>query len=97
MHSRSSSRSCALVLALCCGCYTVPLTEAGKGVQLMKSDPPEGCREVGSVAGKGDDEQIKVGLRNGAARKGGNYVRMETFNAATETQTGTAFRCGSAD
>jgi len=87
----------AVALGLLCGCYTAPLTEGGKGVQLMKSDPPAGCREVGSVAGRGDDEQRKVSLRNGAASKGGNYVRMETFDAATETATGTAFRCGSAN
>ena len=87
----------ALALMLSFGCYTETLTEAGKAVQVMESDPPAGCREVGSVAGRGDAEQIKINLRNAAASKGGNYVRLETFDVANETTTGTAFRCADAN
>ena len=86
-----------LTLAPLLGCYTVPLSEGGKRVLLMKSDPPPDCREVGSVAARGDDEEIKVGMRHAAAKKGGNYVRMEAFNPLTSTGTGTAFRCANAE
>jgi hypothetical protein len=81
------------VLVVGAGCYSAPLTEGGRAVQLMKGDPPATCQDVGSVSGRGDDEEMKVGLRNHAARKGANYVRMETYSAITETTTGTAFRC----
>ncbi len=75
------------------------LTEAGTGVKLMKADPPADCADVGGVSsykiGPGYQDALKIALRNQAADKGGNYVRLESLtddgNAA-----GTAYKCPAA-
>ncbi|MCB9489995.1 MAG: DUF4156 domain-containing protein [Deltaproteobacteria bacterium] len=65
----------------------------------MKSDPPDGCEEIGQVrgepAGMGPAtpmESAKIDMRNEAAEMGANYVRMEAVmqNGAVE---GTAYKC----
>jgi hypothetical protein len=94
---RPSASWIAAPLLLSAACYSAPLTEAGKTVQLMKADPPSGCREVGSVSGRGDDDEIKIAMRNYAAKLGGNYVRMETMDPRLGTGSGTAFRCPTSD
>ena len=84
--------------ALACswGCGTT-LTEAGRNVQLMKADPSAGCKEVGQVSGivKSPQppfiEDAKNEMRNEAATKGANYVRMETLTDSS--MTGTAYAC----
>jgi hypothetical protein len=49
-------------------------------VKLMKNDPPPSCAEVGSVSGytvgPNYEERLKNKLRNDAADKGANYVRL---------------------
>ena len=72
------------------------LTQAGAQVQLMKGDPPPTCKEVGSVSGYtiGPDyqEKNKNKLRNEAAAKNGNFVRLEQ-NDSDGNAAGTAYRC----
>ena len=72
------------------------LTEAGARVKLMKADPPQACTEVGSVSGykvgPNYQERLKNDLRNDAAGKGANYVRLETLTSDGNA-SGTAFRC----
>jgi hypothetical protein len=73
------------------------LSEAGRGVKVMKADPPQGCVEVGSVDGsaKGPDhvERAKNAMRNEAAERGANYVRLETLNTEDGEAAGTAYKC----
>jgi hypothetical protein len=85
-----------LWLVLTIGCSPVALTEAGKNVRTITSDPPATCEDIGTVYGRGDSEEIKNGMRNEAAEKGANYVRMETYNPMTAGGSGTAFRCPTA-
>jgi hypothetical protein len=72
------------------------LTEAGARVKLMKADPPPTCTEVGSVSGykvgPNYQDRLKNDLRNDAADKGANYVRLETLTSDGNA-SGTAFRC----
>ena len=74
------------------------LTEGGKRVQLMKSDPPPGCVELKSItgdasgAGAAIGERSRVATRNMAANLGANYVRMETVDRYGII-TGTAYKC----
>jgi hypothetical protein len=72
------------------------LSEAGAQVKLMKADPPQGCAEVGGVSGykvgPNYQERLKNDLRNDAAAKGANYVRLETLTSDGNA-SGTAFRC----
>lgn len=80
-----------------CGTTTV-LTDAGKMVKLMKSDPSEHCEEIGDVdsdtyPAHSDKGSSKNMLRNRAAEQGSNYVRLETYNSLTGTFQGTAYKC----
>lgn len=59
-------------------------------VRLMKSDPPQGCQELGPVQEAiwfGDVEGAREKLKTRARAMGANYVRLEL------PTTGTAFRC----
>ena len=82
-----------LVLVACGG---GSLSQAGAQVKLMKADPPQGCTEVGGVSGYtvGPDyqERNKNKLRNEAAEKRANYVRLEQ-NDSDGNAAGTAYRC----
>ncbi len=76
------------------GCGSTP--EKKINVQLMKSDPPMGCQMVGDVQSKGDDmNEAKAHLRQQAADKGGNYVRLDALSMAggDAIAAGAAFRC----
>jgi hypothetical protein len=72
------------------------LTQAGAAVTLNKADPPSGCSEAGGVSGYtiGPEyqEKNKNKLRNEAATKGANYVRLEQ-NDSDGNASGTAYRC----
>ena len=85
--------SLAALLTACGG----SLTAEGAKVKLMKSDPPPNCNEVGSVEGRGlgpdHVEKAKNVMRNHAAERGGNYVRMETLDTDNGYATGTAYHC----
>ena len=76
------------------GCGSTP--EKKIDVQLMKNDPPMGCQMVGDVQSKGDDmNEAKFNLRQKAADKGGNYVRLDALNMAggDAIAAGAAFNC----
>ena len=72
------------------------LTAAGAKVTLNKADPPPTCKEAGSVSGYtiGPDyqEKNKNKLRNEAAEKGANFVRLEQ-NDSDGNAAGTAYKC----
>ena len=78
------------------GCGGSALTQAGAAVTLNKADPPPACKEIGGVSGYtiGPDyqEKNKNKLRNEAATKGGNFVRLEQ-NDSDGNASGTAYRC----
>jgi hypothetical protein len=83
----------SLFLAACGG---GALTQAGANVTLNKGDPPQGCTEAGSVSGytigPNYQEKNKNKLRNEAAEKGANFVRLEQ-NDSDGNAAGTAYRC----
>jgi len=79
-------------VAACGGAETRPdpRPEAIPPVALMKSDPPPGCVERGSVMEAiwwGDVEGARRNLRKKAAAMGANYVRLEL------PSSGTAYWC----
>ena len=90
----------AVCMAGCLG-NPIVLTAGGSAVQLMKADPPPGCAEVGPARGEfsnGEDtaarlEDAKRDMRNKAADKGANYVRMEAILPLGQGVTGTAYKC----
>jgi hypothetical protein len=81
------------------GCGTATLTPEAASVKLMKSDPPANCTEVGSVSayriGPSYQDKLKNALREDAAKKGGNYVRLESLTSDGNA-AGTAYKCAEA-
>ena len=76
------------------GCGSTP--EKMIDVQLMKSDPPMGCKMVGDVQAKGDDmNEAKDNLRRKADEKGGNYLRLDALDMSggDAIAAGAAFHC----
>lgn len=79
-------------------CASTELTEGGRDVQVMKNDPPKGCKEIGIVTsdggglGSNDLEARRTRLKNNVAEKGGNYVRMDETGFAGKL-IGTAYKC----
>ena len=95
-----------IALALTPACMSRPtLSPAAGQVQLMKGDPPPGCRELGTAMGTSmrsagsvelpmeELEFAKVDLRNKAAEMGANYVRMDAAAENGTTISGPAYRC----
>jgi hypothetical protein len=81
---------CCLFLAAC----STALTVQGQKVKVIKSDPPANCKEIGVVVGSnnnGNPEYMNNDLRNNAAEKGANVVRLDT--AYLTKISGTAFKC----
>ncbi len=88
--------SLVLVASVLVGCGGSTLTQSGAQVKLMKADPPPACKEVGGVSsytiGPSYQEKNKTKLRNEAAEKGANYVRLEQ-NDSDGNAAGTAYLC----
>ena len=92
-----------VVLALLAvGCGKEALTPAAQNVVVQKSDAPDGCTEVGFVTefgsnfnGKEMHEVARTKLRNRAAEKGGNYLRLESVieDGNGVKYTGTVYDC----
>lgn len=88
-------RALLLVMLTACG---PALSEAGAGVKVMSADPPPNCTEIGHVSGslarRDRAERAKNEMRNRAAEKGANYVRLEGVDSAYgSSANGTAFKC----
>jgi hypothetical protein len=79
------------------GCAAPKLSVQGQSVKIMKSDPPQGCTEVGVISaptyGEGFEERTYTILKNKAAEKGANYVRQDSVSATRHTYIATAFKC----
>ena len=68
----------------------LPSAAPRSDVRLMKSDPPDACKELGPVQEAiwfGDVESAREKLKQRARGMGANYVRLEL------PTTGTAYRC----
>jgi len=89
------------LVMLLSGCGATALTAGGQSVKVQKSDPPPGCEEVGFLEGRSSNlvanykENARNKLRNQAAERGANYLRLES-----EVVTGngvayeaTAYKC----
>ena len=69
----------------------------------LGTDPPASCEEIGGVRGLGSgwaespEENAKTEVRNNAAERGANVVRLETMTKTPDyghvTMTGTAHKC----
>lgn len=80
------------------GCASKPIIPEAKNVKVARENPSSKCVEIGPVQGsvktnKGKIEDAIEDMRLDAARKGANYVRMETTSAIGTSTMGTAFDC----
>ena len=69
-----------------------------KNIKLSRENPDKDCREIGRVQGsvsttKGTLEQAIEDMKLDAAKKGANYVRMESTSAYGTSASGTAYQC----
>ena len=88
----------ALALTAVAGCSSKPIIPEAKNVKVARENPSGRCRELGPVQGSvstvhGTIEQAIEDMRLDAARKGANYVRMESTSAIGTSASGTAFDC----
>lgn len=87
-----------LAAATLSACSHQPLVAEAKNVTARREEPAKDCQELGAVEGrngdvKGDSERAIEDLKLEAAKRGGNYVRMEMTSAYGNSVRGTAFRC----
>lgn len=80
------------------GCSSHPIVPEAKNVEVSRNDAGRKCREIGPVQGsvvtaKGTVEQAIENMKLDAARKGANFVRMETTSALGTSVSGTAYFC----
>jgi len=91
---------CCLFGVLVVACSPLALTDAGKNVKLLKADPPKACFDIGPVdgtvpesdTGMSREEFSKIKVRNNAAERRADYVRIDRVYE-DGTIAGTAFRC----
>ena len=89
---------CVLLVLFLFGCASEPIIPEAKNVKVSRESPDKKCEQVGPVQGsvstnKGTIEQAVEDMRLDAARKGANYVRMETTSAYGTSVSGMAFHC----
>lgn len=87
-----------LSLTLILGCSSIPIKPEDIKVKVSREAPSKDCQNIGTVLGStlsvnGTSEHAIEDLKQDAARKGANYVQIETFSAYGNTAKGTAFIC----
>ena len=92
------SYSALALLALGCS----PAATAGGNVRIGRADPPPSCEQVSVISATAsntgdDDESVRQNLRDRAAARGANYVRLDKLGGSSTIKeyTGTAYKCPS--
>lgn len=88
----------ALAFVFASGCSSTPIVPEAKNVVVSRDNADSDCEEIGKVQGtvqtkSGTIEQAIEDMKLDAARKGANYVRMETTSAYGNSAQGTAYYC----
>ena len=88
----------AVSFVIVSGCSSTPIVPAAKNVKVSRDDADKDCQEIGTVQGSvqtksGTIEQAIEDMKLDAARKGANYVRMETTSSYGNSSQGTAYYC----
>lgn len=95
---RPSALFFSALLLTVSGCSSRPIVPEAKNIKLARENPAKDCVELGKVQGtvrtaQGTIEQAIEDMKLDAARKGANYVRMESTSAYGTSASGTAFQC----
>jgi hypothetical protein len=80
------------------GCSHQPVVPEAKNVKVARENASSDCVEIGRVTGQvktttGTIEQAIEDMKLDAARRGANYVRMESTGAMGTSASGTAYQC----
>ena len=88
-----------LVLSLLVvSCSSKPIVPAGENVKVSRAEPSKDCKNLGPVRGsvmgtKPNVEKAIENMKQEAANKGANYVKMETASDYGTAVRGTAYDC----
>jgi hypothetical protein len=87
-----------VLVAAISACSSQPVVPEAKNVKVSREDAGRHCEEIGPVQGvvkthSGTIEEAIEDMKLDAARKGANYVRMETAGAMGTSARGTAYQC----
>lgn len=87
-----------IAATLLAACSHQPIIPEAKNVDVKRENPPGDCREIGRVLGQvrttaGSIEQAIDDMKLDAARRGANYVRIESTGAMGTSVSGTAYQC----
>ncbi|MEQ1877342.1 MAG: DUF4156 domain-containing protein [Bdellovibrionia bacterium] len=88
-----------LILALLLSaCASRSLTPDSEDVKMSREIPSESCKELGRVTGtsksrKATHDELLADMRQDAAKKSANYVKVEEYSSLGTSVTGTAFSC----
>ena len=90
-----------IILALAASltaCASRPLTPESEDVKMSREIPSESCKEIGRVTGtsksrKATHDELLADMRQDAAKKNANYVKVEEYSGLGTMVTGTAFSC----
>ena len=79
-------------------CRSHPVVPEGKNVKVSRDEASKDCKDLGRVQGsligtKPDLEKAIENMKQDAANKGANYVRMETASSYGTSVSGTAYFC----
>ena len=79
-------------------CSTRSVLPKADEVKMSREMPPKNCVELGPVTGrlrteKGNEEAVLADLRQEAAYKGANYVRVRQYSNYGTAVTGVAYDC----
>ncbi len=79
-------------------CSHQPVILKSDDIKVARQEADKSCTEIGPVVGnnisvKGTVEQAIEDMKQDAAKKGANFVRIETTSALGTSVKGTAYSC----
>lgn len=79
-------------------CSHEPVIAEAKNVKVAREKPSSSCEEIGLVTGKtaSDKETVVDAIEDmklDAAKRGANFVRMQSTGAMGTSVSGTAYHC----
>lgn len=87
-----------LVVFSLVACSSKPIVPKGEDVKVSREEAGKDCKDLGSVRGtvtgtKPNLEKAIENMKQEAANKGANYVKMETASDYGTSVRGTAYDC----
>lgn len=84
--------------AMLAGCASRSVLPDAKEVKVSRDEADESCKELGTINGttkstKGTQEEALADMKQEAANKGANYVRIKQYSAYGTSVVGIAYEC----